>query len=458
MGRGRTASGIDTAWLQRERPDNSVVVHGILWCDGEVDLELLRARVAERWIPHYPGLRQRPEWSDNGLGPVTWVDVEPDLTHHVRSEPLDAPGDDTALDRAVGAAMSRALPTDRPWWAMTVLAGYRAGTAILVAVHHGLADGVALNHLFHALADHPPSTADGTPVAYAAPPTRLPGQGDVRVLGRGTRDRARSLGGQLRAAVRGRAQELRATSSAVAAATASLVRPTRDAPTLLQARLGREKAARWTSTIDLETVRKVGRRDGGSVNDVLCAVVAGALREYLIAAGTPADAVPGLHAVVPTNLRPLDHAISERLGNEVGLVLPALPTDEPDPARRVATMHRTMAAIKRTDEALVTFAGIAGAGHARSRFTQGLVRRYASTSSVVITNVPGPVAPLTLAGSRVSDLLFWVPCTGRLALGVSILSYAGRVRLGVAGDLAVLGGHDGVDAFTRALDEGLHAL
>ena len=452
----RFASGIDTAWLQLERPDNSVVVHGILWCDGPVDVALLRERVAERWIPHYPGLRQRPVWPARDLGPVRWVDVDPDLEVHVRAEDLDAPGDDDALARAVGAAMSRPLPRDRPWWAMTVLAGYREGTAILVAVHHGLADGVALNHLFHWLSDDPPGTDVGTPVAYAAPPTTLPGQGDVRVLGRGVRGRASTLAAQVRAVSRDGARDLRATAKAVGRAAALLIRPDRDAPTVLQRELGREKAARWTSAIDLDVVRKVGRRDGGSVNDVLCAVVAGALRSYLASASD--DPVPRLRAVVPFNLRPLDRPISDRLGNEVGLVLPSLPTDEPDAARRVGRVHRTMAAVKRTDQALTTFAGIAASGHGRPAWTQALVRRYAATSSVVITNVPGPVAPLTLAGTTVSDLLFWVPCTGRLALGVSILSYAGRVRLGVAGDLRVLGGPAGVDRFTAALDRELCAL
>ena len=76
----------------------------------------------------------------------------------------------------------------------------------------------------------------------------------------------------------------------------------------------------------------------------------------------------------------------------------------------------------------------------------------------MITNVPGPLAPLSLAGSTVRELLFWVPCTGRLPLGVSILSYAGKVRLGVAGDASVLGGDAGIDRFTRALDDQLRDL
>lgn len=458
METNRLASGIDTAWLQLEQDTNRMVIHGILFCDGPVDLELLRERVAARWIPVYPGLRQRPSWSPGELGPVQWVDAEPDLTVHIRGQALAAPGDDAALARHVGAMMAQPLPADRPWWAMRVLSGYaRRGTAIVVAIHHGLADGVALNHLFHALSDDPPGVEDGAHVAYAAEPERRPGLGDVRVLREELPGRARDLWGKLRRGVtHGEVGELGATMKAIRSSAALLARPPVDASTALQGRLGVEKSARWTSAVDLAAVKALGREHGASVNDVLCAAVAGALREYL-GAGAPGTDVPRLRAVVPTNLRPLDAAISARLGNEVGLVLPPLPTDEPDPVRRIERMHRTMSTIKRTNQALATFAGIAGAGHARPTFTRGMVRRYASTSSLVITNVPGPVTALTLAGTTVRDVLFWVPCTGKLALGVSILSYAGSVRLGVAADTAILGGEEGVDRFTAALDAALRA-
>jgi hypothetical protein len=161
---------------------------------------------------------------------------------------------------------------------------------------------------------------------------------------------------------------------------------------------------------------------------------------------------------MPTNLRRLDEPISDELGNEFGLVLPPLPTDEPDRGRRIERMRHTMDTIKRTNQALVTFAGIAGAGLGRSSWTQALVRRYAEAATLIITNVPGPRSELTIAGSRVHDLLFWVPCSGALALGVSILSYAGRVRLGVAADTEVLGGEEGVDRFLAALNGALAQL
>ena len=468
----RWASGIDTAWLQLEQPTNRMVVHGVLFCDGPVDVEAVRDRVARRWVAVYPGLRQRPTWPAGGLGPVRWVDHEPDLTAHVGTVALEAPGDDAALARHVGTLMSRPLPTDRPWWAMHVVSGYRGGdteqegqhadrgagpsngTAVLVSIHHGLADGVALNHLFHALADDPPGTDEGTPVAYAAPPKHRRGVRDVRLVRREVPQRLGRLGRTIARwpSPEGR-QELAATGSAIGRSTALIVRPPGEAETALQGELGTEKAARWTQAVDLDAVKAVGKEHGASVNDVLCGAIAGALREYL-SAGDPDD-VPRLRAVMPTNLRRLDRPVSHWLGNEFGLVLPTIPTDEPDPGRRVERVHHVMSSIKRTNQALATFIGIAAAGHGRATWTQNLVRRYAEAASLIITNVPGPVRELEIAGTRVRDLLFWVPCSGQLALGVSILSYAGRVRLGVAADTGVLGGSDGVDRFLAALDRQL---
>ncbi len=448
----RWASGIDTAWMQLEQETNRMVVHGVLFCDGPVDLDALRARVQERWVDVYPGFRQRPTWPTGSVGLARWVDAPPDLTAHVTTMALDAPGDDATLARRLGELMSNPLPTDRPWWRIELVTGYAGGSAVHVAIHHGLADGVALSHLFHALADAVPDPR--TPAAYAAPPRESRAVHDLRLMRREVRDRASSLWATVkRSGTPEGASELVATGRAVTSSAKLLARPPREKPSPLQGRPGVAKAARWTSDVSLDAVKAAGKAAGGSVNDVVCAAIAGALRTYL----GDAD-VPRLRAVMPTNLRPLDRPISAELGNEFGLVLPPMPTDEPDPARRVERMHHAMATIKRTNQALASFSGIAAAGIGTPAHTQNLVGRYARAASLIISNVPGPLEELTLGDVRVRDLMFWVPCSGNLGLGVSVLSYAGRVRLGVDADLGLLGGEEGVDRFTAALDAELTRL
>ena len=460
----RWASAIDTAWLQLGTETNRMVVHGIVVVTGDLDLDVLRQRVADRWVAHYPGLRQRPTWPNGPLGPARWVDAAPDLAAHIRPAELEGPVDDAAVERFVGELMSRPLPADRPWWALHLVRGYRgSATAVVVSIHHGLADGVALNHLFHALADDAPDEDEGTRTVYAAAPERRHGMRDLRLIGRSLPRRAVDLGQVLwRWPTSTGREDLAATVRGIGASQAVLTRPRAEADTALQGTLGTAKSARWTPPVPLDRIRSAGRRQGATVNDVLCAVVAGAIREYLTDAdradGTPPAAVPKLRAVMPTNLRPLDQRISHWLGNEFGLVLPTLPTDEPDPDRRVQRMHTTMDRVKRTSQALIIFAAIATAGLGRPEWTRALVAQYAATATLIITNVPGPTRELEIAGHRVEDLVFWVPCSGRLALGISILSYGGRVRLGVAADTAVLGGEDDVDRFAAILDRAQTAL
>ncbi|MFC5062582.1 wax ester/triacylglycerol synthase domain-containing protein [Actinomycetospora atypica] len=446
----RWASGIDTAWLQLEQDTNRMVVHGLLFCDGVVDLDDLRARVRERWVDVYPGFRQRPTWPTGPLGPARFVDAPPDLTVHVTTMALAAPGDDQALARRIGELMSTPLPTDRPWWRIEAITGYD-GTAVHVAIHHGLADGVALNHLFHALAD--PVSDPRTPAAYVDPPQPGRAAHDVHLFRREVRERVSSLWATVR---RSRtpegASELGATGRAIRNSAALLASPPREKPSPLQGRPGVRKGARWTREVPLDVVKDAGKAAGGSVNDVLCAAIAGALRRHL------GDDVPRLRAVMPTNLRPLDRPVSVELGNEFGLVLPPLPTDEPDPTRRIERMHHTMATIKRTNQALASFTGIAAAGLGTRAHTQKLVARYARAGSLIISNVPGPLEELTIGAVHVRDLMFWVPCSARLGLGVSILSYAGRVRLGIDADLGLIGGEEGLDRFAEGLDAELDAL
>lgn len=455
---GRWASGIDSAWLQLGHETNRMVVHGVVVCTGDLDVDVLRRRVADRWVPRYPGLRQRPTWPSGPLGPARWVDAEPDLHEHVRLAPLERPVDEAGLERFVGELMSRPLPDDRPWWALDVVRGYQtSATAVVVSIHHGLADGVALGHLFHALADDPVEPDEETPTVYSAPPESRHGLRDLQLLGASIPRRALDLGGVLwRWPTSGGREDVATTARAIGASQAVLTRPRAEKSTVLQGTLGTAKSARWTAPVSLDRVRGVGRRHGATVNDVLGAVVAGAVREYLATAdGTE---VPKLRAVMPSNLRPLDKPVSQWLGNEFGLVLPTLPTDEPDATRRIERMHTTMDRVKRTSQALITFAAIAAAGLGRPEWTRALVAQYAATATLILTNVPGPRRDLQIAGHPVADLVFWVPCSGNLALGISVLSYAGRIRLGVAADTAVLGGEDGVDRFTAALSTALAEL
>lgn len=215
------------------------------------------------------------------------------------------------------------------------------------------------------------------------------------------------------------------------------------------------KRAAWSEPIPLERVRALGRATGGTINDVLMAAVAGALRRYLAGRGDRLDGV-ALRAVVPVNLRAAREAPT--LGNKFGLVFLRLPVGEADPLARAAATRDSMDAIKRSPEAVVVFGLLRAFGRTTTALLVTAVTVLARRASAVVTNVPGPRGRLRFAGSTIDGVMFWVPQSGRLGLGVSVLSYAGEVRVGVATDERLVPDPGALVAlFHAALDELLAA-
>ena len=162
---------------------------------------------------------------------------------------------------------------------------------------------------------------------------------------------------------------------------------------------------------------------------------AGALRRYLRARGDPVAGLE-IRAAVPVNLRPLEEA--HKLGNRFGLVLAPLPVGIADPRRRLLETKRRMDEVKASMQPVVAFGLLKALGLAPSRLQSVALDFFGAKSSLVLTNVPGPRQRLYLAGRRLERVMFWVPQSGRLGLGVSILSYAGEVMVGVASDAGLI--------------------
>jgi WS/DGAT/MGAT family acyltransferase len=202
-------------------------------------------------------------------------------------------------------------------------------------------------------------------------------------------------------------------------------------------------------------VKRAGKRLASTVNDVLLAAVAGALRRYLARHGAVPHALR-LRAVVPVNLRSADDAAT--LGNRFGLVFLPLPVGLDTPLDRLGALKRHMDAIKRSAEAYVVYGLLRFVGATAATIEGAAVSLLGQKATAVMTNVPGPQEPLYLCGSRIEDLVFWVPQSGRLGLGVSIFSYTGRVRIGIAADRGLIADPETLIAdYHAALDELLRA-
>jgi WS/DGAT/MGAT family acyltransferase len=228
-----------------------------------------------------------------------------------------------------------------------------------------------------------------------------------------------------------RAVALAQQGSALTAEIARLTSMGQDSPTRFKGTVGEAKRVAWADPLSLDEVKAVGKALRASVNDVLLACVAGALRDYLVEHGDPVDGVT-VRALVPVNLRPLEQAW--KLGNRFGLVFLELPLGAANPVERLYAVRANMRALKDSYQPLVALGLLAAMGAGPRALQESLLVTLARNATAVMTNVPGPAQPLYLAGSRIDRLMFWVPQSGDIGMGVSILSYGGMVQFGLVTD------------------------
>jgi WS/DGAT/MGAT family acyltransferase len=288
--------------------------------------------------------------------------------------------------------MSTPLDRTSALWQVDVIDGVGTGSAILVRIHHAVGDGVALVRLLLGVSG---AAADRAPVEVGvkeAPKARGP-------------------------------RELLARGKAQAESLARLLLLPADASTKLRGELGVRKVAAYSRPLSLERVKAVAKAHGGSVNDLLAAAVAGAVRSYL-------PQPKGVRALVPVFLR----GARGVEGNHFGMAYLPLPVAEGDRRERVRKVKAEMDAIKGAPDATVAFVVIGAMGFASPRLERLGIEIFTKKASMLITNVPGPAGRVQLGGADVVSMVVWAPTSGSIGLGFSLLTYDGELRLGVAAD------------------------
>lgn len=403
-------SGEDAAWLHMETDDNLMVVCGFLELATPVKFSRLQALLRSRLLS-LERFTQRVVEPRRHLGSPRWAPAPHfELSNHlVQLEP--GPRDERELQDLLGTLASQPLDRTQPLWRIHFVPHYREGSLLIVRVHHAVGDGFALLYVLLALCD----AAGHAQVTLPVP--------SVSAL----QDATQTLRQPWRVG------RLGTQGARFAASLAKLVTSPIDPRTPLKGRLGVPKCLAWTQPFALETVRRVARRRHVTLNDVLVSCVAGALRRYL--AQHHVDPNVELHAMVPVNLRSQAQALAQ-LGNRFGLLIFPLPVSLADPVERLEAVQRRMKKVKGSPEAVVAMGLLWAMGLLPVTLERLLVAFFAPKASLVLTNVPGPTQRVSLAGSEVSRIMFWVPQSGRLAVGVSLVSYAGQVVLGVMTDAA----------------------
>jgi WS/DGAT/MGAT family acyltransferase len=416
-------SKVDTAWLRMDNASNLMMIVGVWVLKPGISHQALCQRLQER-LCQYPRFTQRVVEDATG---AAWVpDQHFNIHHHVVIEKLarkpKGREQDALQDRVAELAM-QPLDKARPLWQFHLVEDYQGGSAMLVRIHHCIADGIALISVTQSLVD-----------GGAAPPRREPkaavGDGLDALLKPFADMALKALGAAGAMGDMGPGNLARMAYQGVGDAAALALMPD-DSPTRLKGTPGVTKRVAWCQPIPLEEVKAVGKALNCSINDVLMSCVAGAIGAYLTSHG---DAVAGkeIRAMVPVNLRPIEHAY--KLGNHFGLAPVVLPIGMANPVERVYEVRRRMATLKGSLQPLMAFALLAVAGLLIKPAQDALLNLFSRKTTAVMTNVPGPREKLKFLGATLEQSLFWVPQSGTVGLGVSILSYGGGVQFGVMTD------------------------
>jgi diacylglycerol O-acyltransferase len=415
---------VDRAWLRMDDPANLMIVNTLILLAEPLSRTQLRELVHERlaWIRRMRLQVERGRMWDR------WAERPLELDLHLREHLLPNDGDEASLRALVGELISTPLSLTRPLWELHVIQQDGRGSAILARVHHSVGDGLALLLVLLSLTDLERAPAHENPLRAL-----FGRRGNVHE----TVERARSFVHEVMpTGMKLMLHEhspigLARLSGAVARDLAALLLRRPDSKTVFRGRLDVHKRVAWSRPIPLAELRTCSHRRDSTVNDVLLAATTGGLRRYILARGELPDGVE-MRAAVPVNLRGL--AELAKLGNRFGLMFLTLPVGIADPSARLTEIHRRMDALKHSVEPLVTWGILELMGRAPKLVERLILDYFAKRVSFVMTNVPGPERRLYLAGREITGLMFWVPQSGRVALGVSMFSYAGMVRLGIACD------------------------
>jgi WS/DGAT/MGAT family acyltransferase len=428
-------SSADVAWLHMDRPTNLLVINSVLVFDERLDWERLTDVVRTRLVDAYPRFRQRVLDSLLVPGGPRWVeDPHFDLARHIHRRGLPAPAQESALRELIGDLASTPLDRNKPLWDMYLIDGPAQGSAVIVRMHHCIADGIALAQVLLSLTDAAPGKArHGEPpanggLAISSEPAAASARGGAGV---------RALAGIPLALVREgveiltrprRALELADVLVADARELVKLLLIPRDSSSLLELGDGAVRCVAWSEPLSLEQVKMIAHAQGATVNDVLLAALSGALRGYLSARGEEPHA---LRTLVPFNLRDHDRPVARELGNEFGLVFLELPVDRSSRRERLRELKRGMDGLKSSPEGQMTYVLLEAMGLAPAQVESRVLDIFSAKASAVTTNVPGPRQIMYLAGSPLRTVLVWAPTAGSVGMSVSIFSYNGKITVGV---------------------------
>jgi WS/DGAT/MGAT family acyltransferase len=362
------------------------------------------------------------------------------------------------LEDYVSQQASEPLDFTKPLWQFQLIENYRGGSALVTRIHHSYADGIALISVMLSLTGETPEASLVKPKKTDKRP-----RDEMDFWTSVTKPMASVMSGAMKL-TRGLVEQGLeiakdpATMREFATKGVELAEELRkiatmqpDSKTRYKGLLGRQKRVAWCEPLPLAEVKVIGKALGASINDVLLATAAGALRDYLRQNNDPTEGVE-LRAVVPVNLRPVEKA--GELGNQFGLVFVDLPVGIEDPLARLELVRSRMSALKGSSQPIVAFVLLSAVGLGPKILQDQISGLIGRNATAVMTNVPGPQKPLYLAGAEIDEIDFWVPQSGGIGMGLSILTYNGKVQFGLITDGGLVPDpHNVIDRFAGEFEK-----
>jgi diacylglycerol O-acyltransferase len=453
-------SSLDVSFLYLEEATTPMHVGGVSVFElpaGGFDYDRLVSLIKRR-IAFVPRYRQRIRWVPGRIASPVWVDDENfDVAYHVRRSALPKPGTDAQLRDLAARIMSRPLDRNRPLWEMYLVEGLEGGRfALLTKTHHAMVDGIAAVDIGQVILDATPEPRP-TP-ASSWRPAQEPSSielvaGAINDLVRGPSAIFESVRSGL-GDIRRTAGKVAGTATGVLAIARTVSRSAQVSP--LNVEIG-EQRRYGTAESDLDDYKAIRKAHGGTINDVVLAVVAGALREWLMTRGEAIGGASVVRAMVPVSVRTEDQ--SGVPGNRVSSYLVDLPVGEPSPVMRLHQISYAMKGHKETGQAVGADALISVAGFAPPTLHSLGARAGSSLSkrlfNVVVTNVPGPQFPLYAAGARLLAAYPVVPLAKGQAVSIGLTSYDGGVYFGLNADRDAM---PDIDVLTQCITDSLAEL
>ena len=421
---------LDAGFLQAEDADRhvSLAIGAVAVLAGPMpDFDKLAVGLAER-ILSVPRFRQVLHTQPLGLGAPRWVDdTNLDIRHHVRRAALPRPGDDAALRRWVAEVMERRLDRDRPLWECWIVDGLQHNRwAILMKVHHCVADGIAATQMLNRICDDGGSGTFTTEIRTANEPAR-----GGRRLPALTLNPIDWIAGVWRTSLGVTTAATQALQGAAEIAGGLLRPPAASSLTGPMTTMRRYA----TVEVSLDDVARVCDRFEVTINDVALAAITDSFRAMLMRRGEQPQR-NSLRTLVPVSVR--SNEAADKTDNQVSVMLPYLPVEKADPVQQLRTVHARMTRAKSSGQREAGNIFVAAANAIPFPFTAWTVRaltRLPQRGVVTLaTNVPGPRKRLRVMGREVIRLLPIPPLALQLRTGIAIMSYADHLVFGIIGD------------------------